>query len=56
MFFNKNTSNIITFQDCLSSTKWYPYLAVDKEIKQFYINPIFLYKTSWDFSKKKECD
>ena len=31
-------------------------MAVDKEIKQLKINPIFLCKSSWDFSKKEECD
>jgi len=55
-FFNKNTSNTITFWDCSSSEKWCPHLAVDKETKQFHIDPIFPCKVLWDFSKREECD
>ena len=53
-FFNGNSNNIISFWDCLSSNKWPPHLAVDKKTKQLKINPIFLCKSSWDFSKKEE--
>jgi len=55
-FFKKSSDNSIAFWDCPSNTKWCPHLAVDKEIKQLNIDPIFLCKLSWDFSKKEECD
>jgi len=29
---------------------------VDKETKKFDLIPLYLNKSSWDFSKKKECD
>ena len=32
-FFNKNSSNIISFWDCSSDNKWPPHLLVDKELK-----------------------
>ena len=54
-FFNKSSNNSIAFWDCLSSANWHSHLAVNKETKQFNIDPIFSYK-SWDFSKKEECD
>ena len=55
-FFNKSSSNSITFWNCPSSTKWPLHSAVDKETKQFKINPIFPCKLSWDFSEKEECN
>ena len=56
VFFNKNSNNIILFWNCPSSNKWPPHLAVDKKTKQLKTDPIFLCKSSWDFSKKEECD
>jgi len=53
-FFDRNSNNTISFWDCSSSNKWPSHLAVDKKTKQLKINPIFLCKSSWDFSKKEE--
>jgi len=55
-FFNRSSSSSITFWDCSSSAKCCPHLVVDQETKQFNIEPSFPCKSSWDFSKKEECD
>ena len=55
VLFHKDSNNNILFWDYLSSHKWPPHLAVDKETKKFKTDSIFLCKSSWDFSKK-ECD
>ena len=47
---------VIAFWDCPDSIKWSPHLLVDKESKHIKIDPIFLSKTSWEFSRKEECD
>jgi len=31
-------------------------MLVDKDIKKFNLTPLYPYKTSWDFSKKEECN
>jgi len=31
-------------------------MLVDKDTKKLNLFPIFSYKTSWDFTKKEECD
>ena len=31
-------------------------MTIDKETRQFKFAPIFIYKSLWDFSKKKECN
>ena len=55
-FFKKSPNNSIDFQDCLGSVKWSLYLLVDKESKYLKINPILSSKSSWEFSRKEECD
>ena len=55
-FFNKSSNNSIAFWDCPSSEKQIHHLAVNKETKQLYCKPSFPCKSSWDFSKKEECD
>jgi len=52
----KSLSLLLSFSTCLSSEKWIHHLAVDKETKQLSCEPSFLCKSSWDFSKKEECD
>jgi len=55
-FFELNQDNLIKFWECPSQCNWSLHKEVDKETKLF--NPISYYpcKSSWDFSKKKECD
>ena len=55
-FFNKNSNNSILFWDCLSNNKWPPHLLVNKELKCLKMNPVLPSKSSWKFSRKKECD
>ena len=56
VFFSKNPRNSITFRDCPSDDKWPPHQLVDKESKTSKFHPILPSKTSWDYSRKKECD
>ena len=56
VFFNKNTQNSINFWECPSNAKWSHHMSVDKESKKFNLTPILLCKTSWDYSKKEECN
>ena len=56
MFFNKHPSNSIEFWDCLSDEEWPLYVSVDKDMKKLNLTPLFPYKTSWNFNKKKEND
>jgi len=55
-FFLQHQNNSIEFWECPSHLNWSLHKAVNKETKAF--NPIllFLSKTSWDFSKKRESD
>ena len=55
-FFLWHQNNSIEFWECPSCLNWSLHKAVDKETKAF--NPILLFpsKTSWDFSKKSECN
>jgi len=39
-----------------SCLNWSLYKSVNKETKAFNLSPLFPSKTSWDFSKKRECD
>ena len=39
-----------------SHCKWSLHDIVDKKTKKFDLNPIFLCKFSWNFSRKNECD
>ena len=55
-FFFRNSNNLIEFWECLSCLNWHLYKAVDLEIKVSNPSPIYLYKTSWDYNKKTECD
>jgi len=50
--FEQNSNNSIEFWDCPSSCKWSLHNIVDKETKKFDLTPIFLCKSSWDFSRK----
>ena len=55
-FFNRSNDNSIEFWECPSHLKWVLYNKVDKETKSFNLTLLFLYKNSWDFSKKNESD
>ena len=44
-FFNKNSSNTISFWDCSSDNKWPPYLLVNKKLKFHKISSILSSKT-----------
>jgi len=51
LYFNKHSDNSIK-----SNKKWPLYMLVDKDTKEFNLTFLYPCKTSWDFSKKKECD
>ena len=51
-FFDKNISNLISFQDCHSNNKQPLYLLINKRLKFYKINPISSSKISWEFRKK----
>ena len=55
-FFSHYQENLIKFWKCPSYCNWSFYKVVDIETKLF--NPILLFscKSSWNFSKKKECN
>ena len=53
-FFECYENNSIEFWECPSHLKWYLHNEVDKETKTFNPTPLYLCKTSWDFSKKSE--
>ena len=53
-FFKCHENNSIKFWECPSHLKWHLHKEVDKETKTFNLTPLYLYKTSWDFSKKSE--
>ena len=53
-FFNCHEDNTIEFWECLSNLKWCFYDKVDKETKTFNLTPLYLCKSSWEFSKKSE--
>jgi len=55
-FFALNQDNSIEFWECSSRCNWSLHKVVDKETKSFNPSPLFLYKSSWDYSWKKECD
>ena len=56
LFFSKDPNNSIMFWECPSHLNWYLYKTVDLEIKVFYPTLSFSSKTSWDYSKKVECN
>jgi len=55
-FFSRKSSNSIEFWKSPSCLNWHLHKAVDHESKSFNPTPIFLCKTSWNFSRKSECD
>jgi len=55
-FFAKLADHIISIWHYPSNLKWKPHKDVDNDVKSSRVNPIFLSKESWDFSKKTECD
>ena len=54
--FEQNSNNSIEFWDCPSSYKWSLHNIVDKETKKLDLTSIFPCKSSWDFSRKNECN
>ena len=55
-FFNKNPNNSILFWDYPDCIKWSPHVLVDKASKSIQTNSILLCRTSWEFSRKEECN
>ena len=55
-FFFHHQENVIEFWKYPSCSNWPLHKVVDKEMKSFNLIPLFSCKSSWDFSKKKECD
>ena len=55
-FFKEHLNNSVKFWDCPNNKDWHLHAQVDKETKKFDLIPLYPSKTSWDFSKKKECD
>ena len=55
-FFRKNINNHIEFWDCSSKWNWSLHFLVDKDTKSFKLSSSFLYKSSWDFCKKHDCN
>ena len=55
-FFNKRNNNHINFQNCLSKLNWILHSLVDKDTRKFNVSLIYLYKLSWDFCRKYNCD
>ena len=55
-FFLKSHNNSIKFWECPSQCNWSLHKAVNMETKHLYLQPLYPYKSSWDFSKKSECD
>jgi len=55
-FFIKSHNNSIKFWECPSLCNWSLHKAIDMENKHFHPQPLYLYKLSWDFSKKSRCD
>ena len=56
LFFSKDPNNLIMFWECPSCLNWYLHKAVNLEMKVFHPTLLFPSKTSWDYSKKVECD
>ena len=53
-FFKCHGNNSIEFWECSSHLKWYLHKEVNKETKTFNLTPLYLCKTSCDFSKKSK--
>jgi len=56
LFFSKNSANSIEFWECPSRLNWHLHKAINHESKASNPTPIFPCKTSWDYSKKTECN
>ena len=54
-FFNHHEDNSIEFWEYPSCLKWRLYDKVNKETKSFNLTLLYLYKLSWEFSKKSKC-
>ena len=55
-FFKKGDNNLIKFWNCPNNQRWNLYNIINREIKNFNLMPIFPYKSSWNFSRKNECN
>ena len=55
-FFDTSCNNTIEFWECPSCCEWSLHRAINKEIKIFSLKPCYPCKTSWNFSKKRECN
>jgi len=55
-FFTLNQDNSIEFWKYPSWCNWSLHKVVDKETKSFNPSSLFPYKSSWDYSQKKEYD
>ena len=55
-FFSKDPNNLIKFWECPSHLGWHLHKAVNVEMKAFNPTPAYPCKTSWDYSKKSECN
>jgi len=55
-FYNSNTNNIIKFWKSLSHCNWFLHKAVDNETKKHHLTSTFLWRVSWEFSKKRGCN
>ena len=56
LFFSKESNNSIEFWKSPSCLNWHLYKAVDLESKVSNSTPVYLYKMSWDYTKKSECN
>ena len=56
LFFSCSQENSIEFWKCLSRCNWSLHKVINKETKLFNPVPLFSCKSSWDFSKKNECN
>jgi len=54
--FLQHHNNSIEFWKCPSHLNWSLHKVVNKETKAFNPTLLFPSKTSWNFSKKNECD
>jgi len=55
-FFTNNQSNVIKFWEYPNCLNWNLHKEVDKDSKAFNLLPIYSCKTSWDYSRKIECN
>ena len=55
-FFNKDINNCIKFWDYPSNKDWPLHSAVNKDSKSFNLSTSFPCKSSWNFSKKYNCN